>query len=278
MKTYKGSVLQFDQNYQLVNSYAGELKKILSEIQNGDKYYYRFPCFADIGTRKKIKYSHFGVNGVNQSCNYYSAEELVQNCLNHKIQTYYRRIKQNRDYHIDFEDFLFVYTIQLQAAERLKRNCSSNFNERLNSFLKRHPEFIEVLDLTAYRGVSGLYILVLDDYNVCYIGQTQSSIMSRIKQHWTRSDYYLRGIDRFKSMDTTRIYVYPLEGEDAINEAEYRLVSDFPEQYSLNQSMGGDVYFESEQRIRNIEPDENGHDCFNEYWEKAADILGITCE
>lgn len=69
--------------------------------------------------------------------------------------------------------------------------------------------------------------------------------MNRIKQHWKRSDYFQMGIGRFKAMDTTRIFVYPINNIDAINEAKYRCVPDFPERYTLNcGNSGGDVWFQ----------------------------------
>lgn len=80
--------------------------------------------------------------------------------------------------------------------------------------------------------------------------------MNRIKQHWKRSDYFQMGIGRFKAMDTTRIFVYPINNIDAINEAEYRCVPDFPERYTLNcGNSGGDVWFQKTNApLKNVEP------------------------
>ncbi len=276
---YKGTILQFDREYRFVREYTGELKAILDEIVDGDKYYYRFPAFPEIGTKEKIKYSHFGVNGINVSCNNYNAEELLHFCLNYSIQTYYKKKHEKKTYHIGFNTPVFYYAMQLQVADRLRKNNSTDFNERLDAFLHRHPEFIQVSDLNEYRGKSGIYLLALDTYNVCYIGQTQSSLLTRIKQHWTRNNYFQRGIDRFKAMDTTRIYVYPIDNPELINKAEYEMVPDFPEQYTLNVgNAGGDVrYMNSHKPLNNIEPIHIKDD-FSQYMKLAEKILGVSEE
>lgn len=277
-----GTILQFDADDHLIGEYTGELKCILDNIENGETFYYRFPCFSDIGSKKKIRYTHFGLKGINTSCNEYSAEELITYYLNYEIQAYYRRKKKGKKFHCrGFENIEFIYAIQLQEADRLNRNTAEDFNKRLDSFLKRHSEFKPVVDLNDYRGMCGIYLLVLDKYNVCYIGQTQTALRVRIKQHWTRSDYFLRGIDRFKAMDTTRIYVYPIQDTESINLAEYSLIPDFPEQYTLNcGSSGGDVYFmKSHGELPNIEPDKHyNKSSLKDYLDQAEKILGIRKE
>ncbi len=276
---YKGTILQFDSDYRLNGEYTGSLDAIMSEISDGDRFYYRFPAFQEIGTREKVRYSHFGVNGINVSCNNYSAEELLHYCLNYSVRKYYKKKREAKTQYIGFEIPVFYYAMQLQVADWLSKNNSKDFNERLDAFLNRHPEFIQVFDLNECRGKCGIYILVLDYYNVCYIGQTQSSLLTRIKQHWTRNDYFQRGIDRFKAMDTTRVFIYPIDDPELINKAEYELVPDFPEQYTLNcGSTGGDVWYKKNHMpLANIEPTHK-EDNLLQYIELAERILGVSKE
>lgn len=279
MSKYIGRINQYDYNDNLVGKYEGDLKAIIEKIEYGDKFYYKFPCFSDVKNGFKEKYSHFGVNGIDSNGHYYRPAELVNRSLNYDIQKYYRRRKVNNMYNLNFENQLVIYAWQLQANELLSQNNKEDFNNKLEAFLNRHKQFIQISDLNPFRTLTGLYLLVLDKYNVCYIGQTQSSIMRRIKQHWTRSDYFQKGIDRFKAMDTTRIYVYPITNVENINEAEYICIPDFPEQYTLNcGNLGGDIWFQKNHApLKNIEPNKARlMSNLDIYLEQSADTLGIT--
>ncbi len=53
------------------------------------------------------------------------------------------------------------------------------FNKYLNKFVEKN-KFVEVKDLSKYKKVSGIYILVLDYYKLVYIGLSESGINERI--------------------------------------------------------------------------------------------------
>lgn len=171
-RKYIGKIYQYDSRDNFVAEFEGELENIFKNMENGDKYYYRFPCFADVGKRTREKYKHFGVNVIDVNGKEYSPEELVNRSLNHHIQKYYRRKRLHKTYHLNFENHLFIYAWQLEMNELLAGNIKEEFNSKLDAFLDRHKEFVQISDLNPYKTVIGLYLVVLDEYNVCYIGQT----------------------------------------------------------------------------------------------------------
>lgn len=125
---------------------------------------------------------------------------------------------------------------------------SKEFNNALDSFLLTNPSFMPVVDLNAYFGKPGYYILVLDKYKQCYIG-TAKDIAKRIRQHWSGAKQFDRlllpigavetsklSIDSFRAFDTTRIFVFV---SDHVFEYEYRYVNEIPAKFSLNRVQGG---------------------------------------
>lgn len=91
----------------------------------------------------------------------------------------------------------------------------TEFNNELEKILKRFKNFEEIKDLNKCQ-FSGIYIMVLDKYKQMYVG-VSNNIKKRIEQHWSKvviKDYLPNsindspmGIDCFKALDTTRIYV-----------------------------------------------------------------------
>lgn len=120
------------------------------------------------------------------------------------------------------------------------------FNSYLDKFTKKYG-FKEVIDLEKYKGKTGLYILVLDNYKQVYIGMSNSGICEEIKSHWSRRkapDRLIFGqafnsvlsIDSFGALDTTRIYV---KTNVETYSAENKYVELFDNKYLLNRTMGG---------------------------------------
>lgn len=119
------------------------------------------------------------------------------------------------------------------------------FSKKLLSFVKKH-NFIEVNDLSLYKGISGIYIMVLDEYKQVYIGQSESGIAERIRKHWSTKKSSNRlifgqvfnsvlSIDSFGALDTTRIFVKTINNPFAI---ENKYVSEFDCKYLLNRTSG----------------------------------------
>ena len=120
------------------------------------------------------------------------------------------------------------------------------FNKYLETFIKK-KKFIEVTDLSKYKGISGVYIMVLDKYKQVYIGISESGIEERIRIHWNtkkKSDRLIFGqafnsvlsIDSFGALDTTRIFV---KTDDDLYYCENKYVDEFEEMYLLNRTIGG---------------------------------------
>lgn len=148
-------------------------------------------------------------------------------------------------------------------CEEHRRNCLENFdnnmrffkslnriefNKAVDTFLNDHSEFKRVDNLRTFSGISGCYLMVLDDYCQIYLGIT-NNIEKRVRQHWSGTKQFDRlllpmdavgtskfPIDVFRAMDTTRLYAY--RTPDAI-EWEDEFLSQFPPKFTLNRVQGG---------------------------------------
>ena len=49
-------------------------------------------------------------------------------------------------------------------------NDAEIFEAQLNKLKKKYKKLVEVKDLGLYKQKEGIYVLVLDEYHVCYIG------------------------------------------------------------------------------------------------------------
>lgn len=145
----------------------------------------------------------------------------------------------------------------LEQTKRIKYNFNLNmkyfnsldkkeFNNYLSEFVKKN-NLIEISNLKEYIGVSGLYIMVLDEYKQVYIGLTENGIKERIKQHWNAKKEPERlifgqafnsvlSVDSFGPLDTTRIFV---KTEGNLYALENQIVDEFDKRYLLNRTMGG---------------------------------------
>jgi len=145
----------------------------------------------------------------------------------------------------------------LEQTKRIKYNFNLNmkyfnsldkkeFNNYLSEFVKKN-NLIEISDLKEYIGVSGLYIMVLDEYKQVYIGLTENGIKERIKQHWNAKKEPERlifgqafnsvlSVDSFGPLDTTRIFV---KTKGNLYALENQIVDEFDKRYLLNRTMGG---------------------------------------
>ena len=123
--------------------------------------------------------------------------------------------------------------------------------EEFNSYLKKFVstnKFKEIDDLNSVASITGIYILVLDEYKQVYIGKAEN-IKRRIMQHWSAKKEFDRliygsvdssvlSIDSFGALDTTRIF-YKKVQINRIDEQEEKIVDSFEPSYSLNRICGG---------------------------------------
>ena len=129
------------------------------------------------------------------------------------------------------------------------RNLSKeDFETALQNLVKSKRHIKQIYDLNICKEVSGIYIMVLDEYKQVYIGQS-SDIKKRIMRHWSARKEFDRllfgdvedsvlSIDSFGALDTTRIFVLET---DALGKTERLFVNKMPGQYKLNRIGGGDV-------------------------------------
>lgn len=230
------SIIQYDSDDQPVQALTGAFQSVFSKIDNVGKYYYRIAALKQHTIRDRVKGEHFGVGTSCIGGLRFDISEAMNRYLNYLVKQYIKG---------ESESFYFILT-HFQWYSTLIRNLNKNDPESLEKQIKKirncFPELEEIKDLNEYRERAGIYILVLDSYNVCYVGQAQN-IKQRIMQHWSRSNYFTgTGIDLFKAYDTTRIFVLPCESND-LNVLEYKIVKMIEERYSLNNFAGGTVQY-----------------------------------
>lgn len=143
-----------------------------------------------------------------------------------------------------------------KAEEEMIRGDKKSFNKfskgwtknELNEFFNEKYWFEEVTDLNLLREVSGIYIMVLDEYAQIYIGKSDN-MKTRIMGHWSKTKEFDRlifggvnnsvlSIDSFRAFDTTRIYVYPTNKSEI---AEDMIINQFDHRYILNRTVGGSL-------------------------------------
>lgn len=139
------------------------------------------------------------------------------------------------------------FDINMEFYKSLSRE---KFNHEIESFLLAHPKFKNVTNLNDYKGVTGIYIMILDEYKRLYVGIARD-IKQRIFQHWGNVmpldrlifggvEKSILSIDSFMRFDTTRILVYPKSGSnEELGELEYQLIRCFSPEFLQNRTDGG---------------------------------------
>jgi hypothetical protein len=141
------------------------------------------------------------------------------------------------------ENCLYNYDLSLEYFRSLSKE---EFNKELMNFVSKTKFFKEITDLVPLSGISGYYIMVLDEYSQAYIGRG-IDIKGRIQTHWSRQMDFDRlifgskensilSIDSFRAHDTTRIFVYPTHEHVKY---EDKFINMFNENYLLNRTSGG---------------------------------------
>jgi hypothetical protein len=143
--------------------------------------------------------------------------------------------------HIEY--CLYNYDLNIEYFRSLSKE---EFNIELINFVSKTKFFKEITDLVPLSGISGYYIMVLDEYSLAYIGRG-IDIKKRIQAHWSRQMDFDRlifgskensilSIDSFRAHDTTRIFVYPTYEHE---EYEDKFINLFNNNYLLNRTSGG---------------------------------------
>lgn len=145
---------------------------------------------------------------------------------------------------------------QARALENFDLNMAyytnldhDEFDAAIAAAVGTRKGMVEVTDLNEWKGKSGLYVMVLDDFCQVYVGVTESEggVAGRIRQHWTSSKAFDRllfgdvtesilSIDSFRALDTTRIFAAksrnPFDLED-------KIIQSLPPKFLTNRVAGG---------------------------------------
>ncbi len=142
-----------------------------------------------------------------------------------------------------YDDAMYNYDLNMKYFSSLSQK---DFNKQVDDFLKKNDRFYEIFDLNSYKNVSGIYVMILDEYKQVYVG-VASDIYKRIRQHWTKHkpldrlvfgsiDSSKLSIDSFRALDTTRILVM---ADKSYYDSEDKYIRKFNKKYVLNRITGG---------------------------------------
>lgn len=236
------TISQYDYSDHEIGRFTGTFTSIFDSINNFENYYYRITSLGISNKQGKVCTYHFGVKTTSIGNFVLTEENFLNSFLNHEIQEY---AKQKRNGIITF-NFSFAYVLihdfwYIDRLRTLNQNTSEEFNTALDKFLSKFKQFIPIYDLNNVDNKEGIYLLVLDEYNACYLGQAVN-LRNRIMRHWSRNDYFTgSGIDMFKAHDTTRIFIALASGKDRTNSLEHKTINAMPSRYTLNCLPGGDI-------------------------------------
>lgn len=245
------TISQYDHQDCEIGRYTGTFTAIFDSIPNFSYYYFRVTALGKKEVHRRVSSEHFGVKATSIGGLKLSEESFINSFLNNNIQKYAKQKEYNKT---SLSSFTFAYELihDFWFADRmktLKQNTPEGFNAALNNFLRKFKEFQKVENLDALKERNGIYLLVLDEYNSCYLGQS-NDLRKRIMRHWSRNDYFTgTGIDMFKAKDTTRIYVAFTEGKHQINSLEHQAINYMPARYALNCLSGGDIDYLAENEL-----------------------------
>ncbi len=242
------TISQYDHWDCEIGRYTGTFTSIFDSIPNFERYYYRVAALGKNDIQGMLSSKHFGVRVTSIGGFKVSEESFINSFLNNNVKEYAKRKEcggvQAIDFNFAYEmihDFWFI-----DRMRTVKQNTSEGFNSALDGLLRRFKEFQPLENLNDVKGKNGIYLLVLDEYNVCYLGQS-NDIRARIMRHWSRNDYFTgTGIDMFKAKDTTRIYYALTEKSRKTNSLEHRAINEMPSRYTLNCMAGGDIDYLAE--------------------------------
>ena len=265
------TIAQYGKWDNYIQSYTGEFKQIFEQIPQFDRYYYRVAALGKHESFQRVYGRHFGVKISSIGKFELSEEGFLNAYLNYMIGTYKKERDTDKARWYNFAYLMEHDFWYIDRMNCLKQNTEDDFNRVLEGALKKYRSFKKIEDLNLLNEVNGIYILVLDRYNACYIGQS-NNMKKRIMRHWARNDYFTgAGIDMFKAYDTTRIFAAITAPGKRTNMAERKIISAIPYRYTLNYLAGGDVN-QLQAEGKSILKPENTDDSFVDYTKEYYDI------
>ena len=240
---YKATIKVFDRKTNILvdedTFYYGDLIKKYSP----KKYVYTLSVFENENFNERVHDKHFGVGVSSFGSLRFSVDEYANRYFNRNVYKGF----WSGSFAAVIDQYVSIkkYEVMYPESER------KYFKKDLQKYLDEHPFFTEINDLNTVNKISGIYMLILDDYKFIYIGQAKD-MKRRIMAHWSKNDYYSgRGIDLYKAFDTTRIYVVPAS-DQYIDMFEYTTTNDLDDKYKLNMFSGGTVEFFEKEKIDSI--------------------------
>lgn len=187
---------------------------------------------------------HFGRKIRNSNTNLISKELYMP--TEAEIDAYKEKYKRT-------DEQVRKYLLAVELNYELNMNCynsldANDFNSHLNKQIKRF-RLKECTDLNNVDNISGVYVMVLDEYKQVYVGEAKD-IKQRVLQHW-RKRYpmfkLLSGdicssilpFDSFGELDTTRIFYISIPKDtQKLNrfDIEYEILSAFHPKYTINRT------------------------------------------
>lgn len=274
LPTVEMTVSQYDHWDCEIGRHTGTFTSIFDNIPNFERYYYRITALGKNDVQGRVSSKHFGVRVTSIGGFNVSEESFINSFLNNDVKEYAEFKASGDAREIDFNfayemihDFWFI-----DRMKTMRQNTAEGFNSALACFLGKFKEFQPLENLNDVQNKNGIYLLVLDEYNICYLGQS-NNIRKRIMCHWSRNDYFTgTGIDMFKAKDTTRIYYALTDGKRKTNSLEHRAINEMPARYMLNSMAGGDIDYLAENSFStNIPPAQDNN--FVNYVLQSYDIF-----
>ena len=236
------TICQYDENDKCIGEFTGLFKETFDSIQGFEKYYYRVAYQCKDTVKDKISDRHFGVKVSSIGGLKFDIRDHLNRYLNYMVGQYAKRKDED-----DLWEYNYWYVInQYNRLHKLtlgfEQLDKSEFEREIGGIIKKYS-FVEIDDLKTYQGKPGIYLMVLDDYNVCYIGQAQKSIKTRVMAHWSRNNYFTgTGIDLFKAQDTTRLFAIIENDIRKLDAIEHEIITGTNHAFLLNVLEGSFEY------------------------------------
>lgn len=237
---------KFDGRDRYLCTYSYTLPELAEAVPYYDLYYYRLHLlkgYEEKTGRRKQQSIHFGQRVKDVGSFKISLSYFIENYLNYLIRNYKKEKEQTEQWTSNyFLSVLYHIKWYQEKMEKLARLTTDDIDRAVSIFLESSNCAKEVLDLNTIAKKSGIYMLVLDGYHCCYIGQSVD-MKTRILKHWNKKSYYTgTGIDMFRAGDTTRIFSIEIDDpqkEKLMNSKEIELIKKIPSKTTLNVLRGG---------------------------------------
>lgn len=274
MDNYRITIRQYDREDNLLSTFSSTAEELFVNIPNYQDYYYRVAALEDgvLSPQGKVKANHFCVSTSCMNGVKYCRKDYINSYLNYVIQNYYKDYVSGKSdsYWYPLFDALIAHCGHLDRFEEKFTMVNKECLEKSIGLLQNSFKQLKTVnDLKQWKGVSGIYILIFDEYNFLYIGQAED-IKNRIMRHWSRWEYFSgTGVDILKALDTTRIFAINEKSSTKRNILENEIVNTVDAIMSLNILNGGGIDYLSEQGESLIKPKKSDS---NISWEEYFDL------